>query len=194
MGRVVKNRSAKRGLPPGTLIHIGRKSGREVRVTVTDYNESLYREEDVTTLRECLIHGDPAVVSWISVEGLHDIDVVRRIGECQGLHPLVMEDVLNTDQRPKLEEYDDYVFIVLKVFRKWEGEDIAMEQASIILGANYVISFQEGINGDVFAPVKERIRNGKGKIKGMGADYLVYCLMDSVVDNYFAVLEEARRR
>jgi magnesium transporter len=194
MGRVTKARSVKSGMPPGTLVHIGKKSDRELRITSTEYNESSCKEEKIRAFKECFVLTDPACVSWINVEGLHDIEAIRQIGECQGLHPLVLEDVLNTDQRPKLEDYGEYLYIVLKSFRKWEGEDIVTEQTSIILGANFVISFQEGTNGDIFAPIKERIRNGKGKLRSMGADFLTYCLMDAIVDNYFTVLEEAEER
>ncbi len=194
MGRVVKERSVKSGLPPGTLVHIGRKSDREVRITFIDYNDSCCKEKQISALDECLLLTDRASVSWINVEGLHETETIRRIGECQGLHPLVLEDVLNTDQRPKMEDYGDYLYIVLKSFRKWEGEHIVAEQVSLILGANFVISFQEGINGDVFAPIRERIRNGKGKLRSMGADYLAYCLMDAIVDDYFTVLEKAEER
>jgi magnesium transporter len=128
------------------------------------------------------------------VEGLHEIEVIQQVGECQGLHPLVLEDILNTDQRPKLEDFGDYLYIVLKMFLKGEGTDISTEQVSLILGVNFVISFQEGIKGDVFDPVRERIRNDKGKLRSMGADYLAYSLMDAIVDNYFVVLEETEER
>jgi magnesium transporter len=190
MARVVKERSVKSGLPPGTLIHIGEKSDREIRVSVIDYGETLFEEKEIKSLNECFYYTDPSIISWINVEGLHEVEVIRAVGGFQGLHPLVLEDVLNTDQRPKMEDYGDYLYIVLKMFHKGKGGEIATEQVSIILGANFVISFQEGIRGDVFDPVRERVRNGAGKVRTMGADYLAYSLMDSIVDNYFVVLEE----
>jgi magnesium transporter len=189
MGRVIKERSVKSGLPPGTLVHIGDKSGREIRVTVTDYGESLFEEKGIKAFEECFHNSDPSVTSWINVEGLHEVEVIRQFGECRELHPLVLEDILNTDQRPKIEDYGEYLYIVMKVFRTGVSGDVSTEQVSIILGTNFVISFQEGIDGDFFASVRDRIRSGKGKLRSMGADFLTYCLMDSIVDNYFAVLE-----
>ena len=194
MGRVVKERSVKSGLPPGTLIHIGEKSDREIRVSVIDYGESHFEEKEIKALKECFYFTDPSIISWINVEGLHEIEVIREVGGRQGLHPLVMEDILNTDQRPKVEDYGDYLYIVLKMFRNGKGGEIVSEQVSLILGANFVISFQEGISGDVFDPVRERIRNGKNKMRSLGADYLTYCLMDAIVDNYFVVLEETEEK
>ena len=194
MGRVVKERSVKSGLLPGTLVHIGEKIDREIKITVTDYNEALCEEKEINALKECFYHTDPSIISWINVEGLHEIEVIQQVGECEGLHPLVLEDILNTDQRPKLEDFGEYLYIVLKMLRKGEGTDIATEQVSLILGVNFVISFQEGIKGDVFDPIRERIRNGKGKLRSMGADYLAYSLMDAIVDNYFVVLEVTEER
>jgi len=194
MGRVVKVRSVKSGLLPGTLVHIGEKIDREIKITVTDYNEALCEEKEINALKECFYHTDPSIISWINVEGLHEIEVIQQVGECEGLHPLVLEDILNTDQRPKLEDFGEYLYIVLKMLRKGEGTDIATEQVSLILGVNFVISFQEGIKGDVFDPIRERIRNGKGKLRSMGADYLAYSLMDAIVDNYFVVLEATEER
>ena len=194
MGRVVKERSVKSGLPPGTLVHIGEKIDREIKITVTDYSEALCEEKEIKALKECFYHTDPSIISWINVEGLHEIEVIQRVGECEGLHPLVLEDILNTDQRPKLEDFGEYLYIVLKMLRKGEDTDISTEQVSLILGVNFVISFQEGIKGDVFDPIRERIRNGKGKLRSMGADYLAYSLMDAIVDNYFLVLEVTEER
>ena len=194
MGRVVKERSVKSGLPPGTLIHIGEKSDREIRVSVIDYGEKHFEEKEIKALKECFYFTDPSIISWINVEGLHEIEVIREVGGCQGLHPLVMEDILNTDQRPKVEDYGDYLYIVLKMFRNGKVGEIVSEQVSLILGANFVISFQEGIRGDVFEPVRERVRNDTSKVRSMGADYLTYCLMDAIVDNYFVVLEETEEK
>jgi magnesium transporter len=194
MQRVVKERSVKSGLPPGTLVHIGEKSDREIRISVTDYSETVCEEKEITALKECFYFTDPSIKSWINVEGLHEIEVIQQVGECQGLHPLVLEDILNTDQRPKLEDYGEYLYIVLKTFRNDKGGDIVTEQVSLILGANFVITFQEGIRSDIFSSIRERIRNGKGRVRSMGTDYLTYCFMDAIVDNYFVVLEQAEER
>jgi magnesium transporter len=105
-----------------------------------------------------------------------------------------MEDIVNTVQRPKIEDYDSYLFIVLRMLKPTGGGEFTSEQLSIILGPNYLFTFQEGIQGDVFDTVRERIRNGKGKIRGMGADYLAYALIDAIVDRYFSVLEDLGER
>jgi magnesium transporter len=194
MSKPHKKRTQKAGLPPGTLIHIGEKSEREIKITVMDYSDAGCEEKEIKALKECFYFTDQSIVSWINVDGLHDIEIIQEVGDCQGLHPLVLEDILNTDQRPKLEDYGDYLYIVLKMLYKQEGGGISTEQVSLVLGSNFVISFQEGIKGDVFNPVRERLRSGKGRIRGMGADFLAFSLMDAIVDNYFVVLEEAEER
>jgi magnesium transporter len=187
-------RSVKSGLPPGTLVHIGEKSDREIKITVLDYHAGGCEEKEIKALKECLYYSDTSVVSWIDVEGLHEIEIVQQLGDCQGLHPLVLEDILNTDQRPKVEDYGDYLYIVLKMLRNVEGRGIVTEQVSLVLGKNFVISFQEGMEGDVFNPIRERLRSGKGRIRELGSDYLAYCIMDAIVDNYFVVLERVGER
>jgi magnesium transporter len=194
MAKIIKNRSAKKGLPPGTLVHIGEKSDREIKISVIDYSEAGCEEKEIKALNECFYYTDTSITTWINVEGLHEIEIIQQMGDCQGLHPLVLEDILNTDQRPKVEDFGDYLYIVLKMLRTGREGEIVTEQVSLILGANFVISFQEGIDGDVFTPIRERLRSGKGKIRQMGADYLVYALMDAVVDNYFVVLETVGER
>jgi magnesium transporter len=189
MAKIIKKRSVKSGLPPGTLVHIGEKSDREIKITVMDYHEGGCEEKVIKALKECFYYTDTSIVSWIDVEGLHEIEIIQQVGECQGLHPLVLEDILNTDQRPKVEDFGDYLYIVLKMLRNGKNGEIVTEQVSLILGVNFVISFQEGMEGDVFNLIRERIRSGKGKIRGMGADYLAYSVMDAIIDNYFVVLE-----
>jgi magnesium transporter len=124
------------------------------------------------------------------VDGLHQVEILEKLGECYGLHPLVLEDILNTDQRPKTEDYGEYIYIVLKMLDyNDKSNEIEPEQMSLILGPNFVFSFQER-EGDTFNPIRERIRNNKGRIRKMGADYLAYTLLDSIVDNYFIILEK----
>jgi len=124
------------------------------------------------------------------VDGIHQVEVLELLGECFGLHPLVLEDILNTDQRPKMEDFSEYIFVVLKTFSyNDQSDEVEPEQISLILGPSLVLSFQERA-GDVFDPIRERIRNGKGRIRRMGADYLAYALLDSIVDHYFIVLEQ----
>lgn len=189
MAKHKKKRSVKSGLPPGTLVHIGETSGEEVNITVMDYDEGGCFERVMDSVEECFVFKNKPTVSWINIDHVHQVEIIKKLGDCYGFHPLVLEDILNTNQRPKLEDYRGYLYIVVKMLHTDKDLDITPEQISIILGPNFVFSFQEGIKGDVFDPVRERIRTGKGRIRGMGADYLAYSLIDAVVDNYFIILE-----
>lgn len=189
MPRLIKKRSKKSGLLPGTLVHIGEKMGKEVSIFVVDYDETNVQEIELKAVEECLPFRDTPTVTWINLEGLHRPDIIQKLGDYFSLHPLVLEDILNTDQRPKIEDHGEYIYIVLKMLHK-NGTEFAAEQISIILGKNFVISFQEGIKGDAFDLIRERISTGKGRIRGLGTDYLVYSLIDAIVDNYFVILEE----
>ncbi len=158
------------------------------------YNSAKIEEHRFQQLEECLLPPGLDRVTWINVEGVHDVEVIRRLGDCHSFHPLVLEDIVNTVQRPKIEDYGDYLFIVLRMLRPTVEHDFSSEQLSLILGPNYIFTFQEGIQGDPFDPVRERIRASKGKIRGMGSDYLAYSLIDAIVDGYFSVLEEFGER
>ncbi|MBZ0104917.1 MAG: magnesium/cobalt transporter CorA [Sulfuricella denitrificans] len=192
---VLKKRSNKAGLPPGSLVHIGEKKTSVMKTLMLDYDEQNCSESTLADLDQCIsLRGKPGV-TWVDVEGIHDIQSLEKIGLCFGLHPLVMEDILNTDQRPKIEDYGDYLYIVLRMLtHEKETGEIGSEQVSLILGENFVLSVQEGAKGDVFDPVRNRIRNGKGQIRKLGADYLAYSLIDAVVDNYFIILEKTGER
>ena len=187
---VTKKRSEKAGLPPGTLVHIGEKKATVPKINAMDYDEAHFQEKEIKAIEECFIFKDKPTVTWINVDGLHQVEILEKLGECYGLHPLVLEDILNTDQRPKMEDYGEYIYIVLKMFDYHDkSNEIESEQISLILGPNFVFSFQER-EGDTFNPIRERIRNNKGRIRKMGADYLAYTLLDSIVDNYFIILEK----
>jgi magnesium transporter len=185
------NRSRKAGLPPGTLVHIGQKKLDVQRISVVDYDESTVDEYEVEDIqRQCVTLKEKPTVTWINVDGLHETEKLKALGDCFGLHPLVLEDILNTDQRPKMEDYGDYLYLVFKMIHcKAESSVVLQEQISLILGDTFVISFQEQ-EEKVFEPVRERIRSGKGLMRKMGPDYLVYALLDVTVDNYFFVLEK----
>ena len=190
MPRQIKRRSKKSGLPPGTLVHIGEKKAETSKITIMDYDETHSQEKEIKKIEECFIFKDKPTVTWMNVDGLHQVEILEKLGECYGLHPLVLEDILNTDQRPKMEDYGEYIYIVLKALDyNDKSNEIETEQISLILGSNFVFSFQER-EGDTFDPIRERIRNGKGRIRSMGADYLAYALVDSIVDNYFIILEK----
>ncbi len=190
MPKLMKNRSRKSGLPPGTLIHIGEQMDKKPKITIIDYDDSSSQEKEAEEISECYPFRNKPSVTWINIEGLHHVEILEKLGGCYGLHPLVLEDILNTDQRPKMEDYGDYLYIVLKMlhFEEVKGT-VEAEQISLVLGEHFVISFQEGLDGDVFQPVRERLRNNKGRIRKLGADYLVYSLIDAIVDNYFIILE-----
>ncbi|PIX23878.1 MAG: magnesium and cobalt transport protein CorA [Deltaproteobacteria bacterium CG_4_8_14_3_um_filter_45_9] len=190
MPKPIKKRSKKAGLPPGTLVHIGEKKAETPKITIMDYDEAHFQEKETKTIEECLLFKDKPTVTWINIDGLHQVEILERLGECYGLHPLVLEDILDTDQRPKMEDYGEYLFIVLRMLNyNDKSSEIEAEQISLILGTNFVLSFQEK-EGDTFNPIRERIRNSKGRIRRMGADYLSYSLLDSIVDNYFIILEK----
>jgi len=182
--------SGKAGMPPGTLVHIGEKRSTKAKVTIIDYNEKQFHEKEAKKIEESFSYKSRSSVTWINIDGLHQVDIIEKIGNYFGMHPLILEDILNTSQRPKVEEFEDHLFIVFKMLT-YDGsvKKIDSEQVSMVLGKNFVISFQEK-EGDVFEGIRERIRHAKGKIRNMGADYLVYALMDAVVDNYFTVLEQ----
>lgn len=190
MPRLIKRISKKAGLPPGALVHVGEKMDEEVRVTIIDYDEARFQEKEAKTIEECFPFKDKPTVTWINVDGIHQPEIVKKLGDFFGMHPLVLEDILNTGQRPKMEDFGNYIYIVLKMLCRDEKEDeIKAEQVSLIFGKNFVISFQER-GGDVFNPIRERIRTGKGRIRKMGPDYLAYALIDAIVDNYFTILEK----
>lgn len=187
--RFNKKRSVKNGLPPGTLVHIGDKSNRSVQISVIGYAPDGIEERNFAQIDQYLHNPCDSDVVWVNVEGVSDVELIRTLGEKHAFHPLVLEDIVNTVQRPKIEDYGDYLFIVLRMLRPTEDGGFSSEQLSIILGPDYLFTFQEGIKGDAFESVRNRIRSGKGKIRGMGADYLAYALIDSIVDGYFSVLE-----
>jgi len=192
--RLIKRHSESKGLAPGTLVHIGERKTESVRITYIDYDEHNFKENQVPTIEECFPFKTTPTVTWINIDGLHQTDIIEKLGEQFELHPLILEDILNTGQRPKMEEYEKYIFIVLKMLSyNDEEQTVQAEQVSLVLGPNFVISFQESM-GDVFEQIRHRIRNGKARIRKMASDYLMYALLDAVVDNYFVVLERFGER
>ena len=191
MVKHIKKRSEKSGLPPGSLVHVGQKKSEKVKITIIDYDEEKLREKEAKTVEECFPFKDEPTVTWINIDGLHQVDIIEKIGKYFDVHPLLLEDILNTEQRPKMEDFDDYIFIVLRMLECKNEKNwiLTSEQMSLIIGKNFVISFQES-EGDIFDPVRDRIRNGKGKIRKMGPDFLAYSLMDAIVDGYFIILEK----
>lgn len=180
----------KSGKAPGTLIHVGERHSSEVTLAIMDYTASDLREMKSLTLDEALSFKTSNAVTWLDVTGLSDTSKVGTLCSRFGVHSLVQEDVLHTAQRPKVDIYDDHVFMVVKMIRYDENSrELDIEQVSLVLGEGFVITFQEK-EGDVFEPVRQLIRSGKGAVRSRGADYLAYSLIDAVVDNYFLALEE----
>lgn len=190
MRTLARKRSKKAGLPSGTLVYTGDKKDEKVSIYIVDYDEVNYLETELTSVEACIPYKNKPTVTWVNVDGVHNIPMLEKLGDCFGLHRLVMEDIMNTDQRPKTEDFGDYIYLVLKMLRSAKNGDIITEQISIIIGPNFVLSFQEGVEGDVFNLIREHLRTNKGRIRKMQADYLAYALLDAVVDNYFIILEK----
>ncbi|MBU0591370.1 magnesium/cobalt transporter CorA [Candidatus Micrarchaeota archaeon] len=181
--------SKKRGLPPGTIVHTGEDRNRKVLITVMDYNDKKIDETKLATMEKCNRFENGSTVTWINIDGVHDTKIIEDFGKYMSIHPLVLEDIASTDQRPKVEDFEEYVFVVVKMFYYVEREKkMKSEQLSIILKKNCIITFQEE-QGDVFDMLRERIRKDKGSIRKKRTDYLLYSILDAVIDNYFVVLE-----
>lgn len=195
--RILRNgagRSSKKGLDPGSLVYVGKPKTGRPRITVIDYDGESFLEKTAATCEECFSFRDTATVTWINVDGVHDPSIVEKIGGHFGLHPLILEDILTTSQRPKLEDLGDMLYIVVRMLEYDEStSQVGTDQLSLIVGPNFLISFQE-LEGDMFDPVRDRIRKAKGRIRKLGPDYLAYALLDAVVDHYFSVLEKLGER
>jgi len=188
--KLVKEKLKKVGLPPGSIVHIGNKRDEKVKITIVDYCEAKFQEKEAKSVEECFPYKDKSTVTWININGVHKMKVIEEIGKCFNLHPLILEDIVDTDQRPKIKDFGNYIFVILKMlYYDKNDNEMKVEQVSLILGKNYVISFQER-EGDVFSSIRERIRNNIGRIRKAGADYLIYVLIDAIVDNYFIITEK----
>ncbi|OPY13328.1 MAG: Magnesium transport protein CorA [Syntrophus sp. PtaB.Bin001] len=195
MPRSKKTRSEKVGLPPGSLIPVGEGLSGRSKIKLIHYDEQSLQELDIQQISGCATFIKKTGVTWISFEGIPEASVLEELGLNFGLHPLTLEDILNTDQRPKMEDYGDYLYVVLKMFYNdpTGAGKIKSEQISILFGANFVISFQEQ-ESDTFQAIRERIRNAKGRLRKSGPDYLTHALVDAIVDHYFLILEDMGER
>lgn len=184
-----KKRSTKIGLPPGSLVHLGERKLEHARLSLIDYGPDGLDERQLDSIVDCHACAPTRAYQWLNVYGLHEPDVLAEIGRRFNLHPLVLEDILNTDQRPKLDEYKDYLFVVAQFF-DYDARTmtVSSEQVSVVIGQNFVLSFQEKPTGN-FNPVRDRLRQDRGPIRSGGPAYLAYTLLDTVVDRYFTVLE-----
>jgi len=180
--------SIKMGEPPGALIYVGGGKNKSLGISVIQYKEDKVVEFKCETVEELKSKLEPGLTTWINVDGVHDSRVINDLGRCFSLENLSLEDIMNTSSRPKFEEFEGYVFIVLKDLSCPREEDFGLEQISLIMKDNLLITFQEEA-GDVFDGVRGRLRGGTSKIRSRGIDYLAYSLMDAIIDNYFVVVE-----
>jgi len=189
MAKSFRRMARKVGMPPGSLVYTGDREHLPAIITITRYNGYTIVERQFDSFKECQLAGGPGEVTWINVTGISKVRDLEQVGECYKIHPLVLEDILEVGQRPKVEDYDEYLYIVLNAIQPVaEGEELVAEEISLILGPDYLLSFYSGAD-DIFAPIRERLLQAKGRIRKMGADYLAYALIDLVVDNYFVELE-----
>jgi len=189
MRGLLTKRSGKAGLPPGTLVHIGEARTGPLRLRLTEYDAAGCEERNLASAAECLPPTDGGKVYWLDVGGIHHVQVIEQLGQAFHLHPLMLEDIVNTDQRPKADVYDDCLFFVVKMLHVADKEaTIHVEQVSVVLGPRFVLSFEEN-GGPAFEPIRTRLKNPKGRLRNSGADYLAYALLDAIVDHYFGVLE-----
>lgn len=192
MARFLKHRKKSTGTVPGSLVFLGEQKESRVQITSMVYNQEALLQDDTKEKADDLPDiPDTNDILWLNVVGLHDTDIIREIGNKYKLHPLLLEDILNTDQRPKHEDFDDALLIIMKklMLSREETNIIEPEQISLVLKNNILISFQEQ-SSDFFLAVKNRIRNNKGRIRRSGTDYLAYAMMDTVADNYLNVLSD----
>lgn len=189
MARFLRKSSEKTGQTPGTAVYIGEARSESVSLEQMIYDGTSIEHLEAHAIDLVQAPRDTSKMLWINVDGVHDVDLVQKIGTLFKLHPLAIEDIAHTGQRPKIEEYENHIFLVLRMLQWNDAEDqISEEQVSLAIGPSWVVSFQER-DGDVFNPVRNRLKTNRGRIRKLGADYLAYALMDAVVDHYFVILE-----
>ncbi len=189
MHRHYKRVAHKVGLSPGTLLRVGETPTRPVQVSSISYGEARYSESTKLSIAEALAQVSATGVTWINVDGIHDTAVIEALGKQFNLHPLVLEDIVTTGQRPKLEDYGDNLFVTIKMLSlDASSTEVISDELSLLFGPHFVLTIHE-TEHDVFEPVRERLRKGPGRLHKFGSDYLAYALIDAVVDNYFVVFE-----
>ncbi|MTI20342.1 magnesium/cobalt transporter CorA [Fulvivirga sp. RKSG066] len=182
------------GLPPGQLVHLGEKLTDKSIVEFINYDKTNFHEASSEQPTEILTQIDPKKVNWINIDGLHNINLIKSVGDHFDIHPLVLEDILNPDQRPKVEDYENFLFFTVKTLNTLKPDDIVYEQMSFILGKDFLISFQEK-EGDLFDGLRTRLRsdpNSKARVRDV--DYLFYRLIDTIVDSYYLIIENLGER
>jgi len=185
---------AKVGLPPGTLVHTGEKFIQEPTITIIDFNQDEFTEQKAVVWDECVPLERPDIVRWIHIKGIHNIDLIQKIGSNFKIHPLILEDIVHTQQRPKVELISDYIFIILRSFEyNDDTRTLTSEQLSFLLGKNFVVSFQES-EKSLFEQVQNRVSNNLGRVRKGKSDYLTYSLVDLITDSYFVILDDLSER
>lgn len=177
------------GLLPGSLVYLGEKRTDKVTIRLIEYNETQFEERQIETIDEFVEEKERKTIKWLNLDGIHQTGLLQKLGENLGLHPMILEDIINTNHRPKAEDFGGYLCAILKMLSYEDKKALVVDQVSLVIGPNYLISFQEN-PGNLFSTVTEQIRTGKGIIRKMGADYLAYALLDVIVDNYFVILEK----
>ncbi len=185
--------SKTKGLPPGTPVHVGQRRTEKSTIRLIDYNASTFNMKDNATLEDLMQKPAKQTIRWIHITGVHEVDFVQTICKQYEIHPLVVEDIVNTEQRTKLEIYPNYIFIVLKTLNLEKEDNVSVEQVSLILGPSYVLSFQE-TDDPILTPMITRIEKGHGNVLLSGVDYLAYALLDLIVDDYFVFTESLSER
>ncbi len=189
MARFFKKSDQNKGLAPGSLVFIGEQKTDNPRIRLLDFDKNVLEEDVLKDIKEGKDFITKNTVTWLNIDGLHETGLIKETGKIFELHPLLLEDLLNTGQRPKFEDFDKCLFITLKMLRFDKEQDIfRSEQLSMVLGKTYLLTFQEK-PGDVFDPVRDRIRKSKGRIRIAGVDYLAYALLDTIVFNYIQIIE-----
>ncbi|MBA2483070.1 MAG: magnesium/cobalt transporter CorA [Nitrosomonas sp.] len=189
MTESLSNASEKLGFPPGSLIHVGEILEPITKISVINYNKETLEEREIQSIDEVFQYKDSDTITWVIIEGLTNVEFIERIGAIFGIHQLVLEDILNTHQRTKLEEHDDYLYIVLKSLVPEDNHfSITYEQISLLVLKNFVFAFKEK-KDELFVPVVQRIKTGNGRFRSLGSDYLTYAILDTVVDQYFVMID-----
>ncbi len=189
MSNRLQSQTKEPGMPPGSLVFTAEEISASVDIGIINFNELEFEEQHGVAVADCKGLNEQRTTTWVNVNGVHDVDVIEELGTLVGLHPLIMEDLVNLDQRPKIEDFEEYLFIVMKMLHYDRDNNLEVEHVSLVIGKTFVISFQE-YAGDVFEPIRQRLRTSKGRIRKKGADFLAYALIDTVVDHYFSVIEE----
>ena len=177
---------------PGTLVYVGKEVEDKTVVKLVEFNNELYHEKLIKDLNECRPITKDNIVAWLDIDGVHEVPVIEEVGKCYNLHPLLLEDILNTEQKPKVEHFDEkHLFVIIKMLQfNTQFNQVESEHVALILGKDFVVSFQELHKSDVFGTIFQRLKASIGKTRRGKADYLFYSLCDLIVDNYYIVLEK----